>query len=109
MDRKYSRRSVLRRGLQFPVGAGLTLGLVACGSDSGDALVCADPNSMTSAQESVRRTLKYVELSDDPARVCAGCEFFTAPPGGAGCGACAMFSGEAVNPVGRCDSWSVDS
>jgi hypothetical protein len=48
-----------------------------------------------------------VEQSADPARVCSGCEFFSAAAGG--CGTCEMFSGKAVNPGGHCDSWSVDA
>lgn len=107
MDNKLTRRAVLERGLQLSVGAGLAATLSACGDDPGPSLVCADPGQMTSSEESVRRTLKYTEISPDPARVCASCEFFNA--GAGGCGTCEMFGGKAVNPGGHCDSWSVDS
>ncbi|EED33565.1 conserved hypothetical protein [gamma proteobacterium NOR5-3] len=110
MDKKLSRRTVLLRGLQLPMLGGAVAALAACESDSGDSLVCADPASMSSAQESVRRTLKYTEISSDPAKTCAACEFFhVAKDGTDGCGTCEMFSGEPVNPQGHCDSWSVDS
>ncbi|MDA8962203.1 high-potential iron-sulfur protein [Congregibacter sp.] len=110
MDKKFSRRTVLLRGLQIPMAGGLVTALVACENDGGDALVCADPGSMSSAQESVRRTLKYTEISSDPAKTCAACEFFHAAKDGSdGCGTCEMFAGESVNPKGHCDSWSVDS
>lgn len=111
MDKKISRRTVLLRAVQIPLGGSVLFGLVACGRDDNNssAMVCADPNMMTSAQESVRRTLRYTEISPDPANVCAGCDFFHAPMGDGGCGSCDMFGGESVNPGGFCDSWSVDA
>jgi hypothetical protein len=107
MNHHLTRRRLIRAGLQMSAGAGLGLGLLACESGSDSTLVCADPAQMTSAEASVRRTLNYVEQSADPARVCSGCEFFSAAAGG--CGTCEMFSGKAVNPGGHCDSWSVDA
>jgi len=106
MDKKISRRTVLLRAMQIPVGGGILLGLSACGSDSGNAMVCADPAQMTSAEESVRRTLKYVEVSPDSTKVCAGCSFFHAGGEAEGCGGCEMFGGGPVNPGGYCDSWN---
>lgn len=110
MDKKMSRRTVLLRGLQIPIGGSILLGLSACGSDSGDkvsGVLCADPNMMTSAEESVRRTLKYTEISPHPDKTCASCEFYHA--GTNDCGTCEMFAGKPVNPAGYCDSWSVDA
>jgi len=111
MDKKISRRSILKRGLQIPLGGSVLLGLAACGSDgdSSNAMVCADPNMMTSAEESVRRTLKYTEISTDPSEVCTDCTFFHAPAQVGGCGSCDMFDGKAVNPRGHCDSWNVNA
>jgi hypothetical protein len=111
MDKKISRRTILKRGLQIPLGGSVLFGLVACGNegDSSTAMLCADPNLMTSAQESVRRTLKYTEISPDTAKVCTGCDFFHAPAQQGGCGSCEMFGGEPVNPGGYCDSWSADA
>lgn len=106
MNNKFSRRTLLLRALQVPVGGGVLLGLSACGSDSDSAMLCADPSQMTSAQESVRRTLKYVEVSSDASKVCAGCSFFHAGTEAGGCGGCEMFGGEPVNPGGYCDSWN---
>lgn len=109
MDKKISRRTVLLRALQIPVGSSILLGLSACGSDGDSAMLCADPNRMTSAEESVRRTLRYTEVSPDPGKVCAGCDFFHAASEANGCGSCEMFAGAPVNPSGYCDSWSVDA
>jgi hypothetical protein len=106
VEKHLTRRAVLVRALQLPLGAGVVMGLSACDGEESGALVCADPSTLTSAEQSVRRTLNYVEVSPDPARVCAGCEFFTAPAGGTGCGTCEMYGGGSVNPGGHCDSWS---
>lgn len=108
MDKKISRRTLLLRAVQVPVGGGILLGLSACGSEGDTAMVCADPNQMTSAQESVRRTLAYTEISPYPDRTCADCDFFYTTSESDACGACEMFAGEPVNPGGYCDSWSVD-
>lgn len=109
MDKKITRRDALLRCIQLPIGGSILLGLAACGSKSEDSMVCADPNLMTSAEESVRRTLKYTETASDPAKTCTSCEFFHAPSAAGGCGTCEMFGGKPVNPGGHCDSWSVDA
>ncbi|WP_439102989.1 high-potential iron-sulfur protein [Congregibacter sp.] len=111
MDKTMSRRAVLLRALQLPLAGSVLLGLSACdaGGDAreGVALVCADPDTMTSAQESVRRTLRYSEQSPDSNKACSGCAFFSAAQGG--CGSCSIFDGNVVNPAGHCDSWSAAS
>lgn len=112
MDKKLSRRAVLVRGLQIPLAGSALASLAACNGDAdggkaSDVLVCADPEVMTSAQASVRRTLRYVEVSPHAEKTCSGCEFFSTPANG--CGACTIFDGNAANPKGHCDSWSADS
>lgn len=109
MNKKISRRTVLVKGMQVTVGGGVLLGLSACGSSGGTAMLCADPNLMTSAEESVRRTLKYTEVSPHADKKCMDCEFFHAGSEAGGCGTCEMFGGKQVNPGGYCDSWSVDA
>lgn len=113
MNSRMSRRTLLLRGLQIPIAGGVLVGLSACGDDqdsgSDSAMVCADPGTMTSAEESVRRTLNYAETSPYPAKKCMDCEFFHAARETGGCGTCEMFGGKPVNPAGHCDSWSVDA
>jgi hypothetical protein len=109
MVKKISRRTALLRCMQIPIGGSILFGLAACGKNEGSAMVCADPNNMTSAEESLRRTLKYTETSSDPAKICSGCAFFHAAQQAGGCGSCEMFGGKPVNPGGHCDSWSVDA
>jgi hypothetical protein len=50
--------------------------------------------------------MNYVEKAPDATKTCAGCAFFTAGEGGAGCGSCEIFTGGAANPGGHCDSWA---
>ena len=109
MNKGLSRRSLVLRALGVPLAGSALLTLSACGDDAGDGgdLVCADMDTLTSAEKSVRRSLNYTESSADPERSCSGCDFFTA--GAGGCGSCTIFSGGAVNPAGRCDSWSADA
>ncbi|GAB5412890.1 MAG: hypothetical protein Cons2KO_04930 [Congregibacter sp.] len=108
MQTVLTRRRVLLGGLKLSLTGGALLGFSACGEQGEDALVCADPGDMTSAQESVRRTLRYVEMSTDPARSCSGCDFFKPSASGA-CGSCEIFDGGPANPGGYCDSWSADA
>jgi hypothetical protein len=107
LSKKISRRTVLLRGIQVPIGGFLAFGLGACGGNdqAGQAAgnVCADLDAMTDGERSSRRSLNYQETSPKPNEVCADCAFFHA----AGmCGTCDMFNGGPVNPKGRCDSWS---
>lgn len=109
MKKNMSRRSFVLRGLGLPVAGSAMLTLAACGGEqtgSGD-LVCVDMDALTSAEKSVRRSLNYTESSPNLERSCSGCDFFSPGPGG--CGSCTLFSGGAVNPDGRCDSWSADA
>ena len=46
-----------------------------------------------------------MEQSADPAKVCGGCEFFTADASGSACGDCKILTGSA-NTLGYCDSWA---
>lgn len=109
MNVKLSRRSVLLRGLQIPIGGAALFSLSACDGNDVAALVCAAPSTLTTAEESVRRTLRYVEVSSDAGKTCSACEFFYAPNDAGGCGSCEIFGGKPVNPGGHCDSWSVDA
>ena len=108
MDKITSRRALLLRFLQLPIGGSILLGLAACGRDSGSSMVCADESAMTAAEKSLRRTLSYTETSPDPAKTCSDCEFFQAATDAGGCGACEMFGGKQANAGGYCVSWSVD-
>jgi High potential iron-sulfur protein len=108
--KKISRRSILLRGLQLPVGCALVGSLAACGageggSGSASARLCANPEMMSATELSTRHSLNYTDASPTPQKVCGGCSFFHAAEQG-GCGNCDMLSGGLVNKGGHCDSWN---
>lgn len=113
MTDKISRRLILYRGLQIPVGGALFGALGGCGQKSettsaaaSGAAVCADLSAMSDAEQSTRKSLNYVESAPNPAQVCAKCSFFHPGAAAGGCGTCDMFSGGPVNSHGHCNSWS---
>lgn len=106
MKRKLTRRSILLRSVQIPLGGAIALGLSSCGNESGEPAktACADPETMSAAEASMRASLGYLAVSPDPAEVCADCAYFKA--GAGDCGSCDLLGGAQVNGGGRCDSWS---
>lgn len=110
MNKKMTRRKFVVRSVQIPLGGALAFGLQACGGGGGSdgssttQTVCADPESMSSSEASMRTSLGYTSSSTDPAQTCAGCAYFK---GGTGeCGPCDLLGGSQVNASGRCNSWS---
>jgi hypothetical protein len=65
--------------------------------------VCYDSAALPFSQKSRRRAVSYQDQSDDPARHCGICAFFTGTA--AGCGTCAILTGP-VNATGVCASWA---
>lgn len=107
MNKEVSRRTLIARGVQLSLGGALVPVLASCGQESGGekAVVCADPETMSTAEASMRASLGYTSASPDPSESCADCTYFTAGDGG--CGACTLLGGAPVNASGRCNSWSV--
>ncbi len=102
-----SRRSFLSFGIKVTVAGAAAATLSACGSkQAASASACVDVDSLTASEHSLRESMHYVEKAPNPAESCAGCEFFTADPGGGACGTCQMFVGGPANPTGHCDSWA---
>jgi hypothetical protein len=93
----------LRRRLLIGATACGALTIGACKSDKPAA--CANPENMSPSEKSLREAQHYVERSPDPAKVCAGCGFFSAADGAGDCGHCQIFNGPA-NAKGRCESWA---
>lgn len=90
-----TRRALLAAALAAPAAA---LALPALAADA-----CVDLDALPSGQRSMRQALNFKLVSDDPAKHCSGCAFFSAPQGD--CGKCQIFSGP-VPAQGRCDSWA---
>jgi len=103
---RISRRTFLIRSIQLPIGGSILLGLGACDGNEGGLDICADSNAMTSAEQSMRLSLNYQEISSNPDEVCVGCAFFHAGQRAGACGPCEIFNGQSANPLARCDSWS---
>ena len=104
---KITRRSVLVRGVQVPAAGFVALTFGACGEKESGILaeVCADPDLLSKGELSLRESLQYVEVYEDPDQACGKCTYFNADENSS-CGHCQIFNGPA-NPNGHCTSWSL--
>ena len=103
---KVTRRSFFGLGLKVSVVGAAALGLGACAKQPAESsTACADASNLNASEQSLRASFKYVEQSADPAKVCGGCEFFTADASGSACGECKILAG-AANSLGYCTSWA---
>lgn len=100
-----SRRALLSNMAAWPLAGAGVLALTACGEQE-KVVVCAGPNNLTFAENSLRQASHYVEKAPDPAKDCSKCGFFKPADGGGACGKCDIFQGP-VNIAGHCDSFSV--
>ena len=94
IDRR--RRSLLADGMRVWVGA--TLGAAVA-----HAATCADPEELTGAQLSLRKTAEYRDSYPDEKQTCRHCQFFRSREGD--CGNCRAIGGP-VSGGGHCNSWS---
>jgi hypothetical protein len=108
MSKVIRRRTVLKLGVQGALGTSAILGLSSCGSEDGAQVVCADPESMSRGEESMRRSLSYVEEAPNADKSCAGCAYFSSADASGGCGSCEILGGQ-VNSRGHCSSWAQKS
>ena len=90
-----ARRSVLKLAL----GAPLLVWAAAARADE----ACVDMAALGDSERSLRTSLNFKLVSDDPHRICGGCGFYTAAK--PGCGACALLNGPTTENS-RCDSWA---
>ena len=117
-----SRRDFLKRSAVLGavgMGAGSLLGY--CGrrpeengeteaaSNGGSSAACEDVSALSPAEKQQRDTmvqnLKYVPKSQDPSKICTGCQLYKAAAAGAACGGCQLFPGP-VAAEGYCASWA---
>lgn len=94
-------KGATRRGLLMLAIAAPAAGYAASAAAQA---ACVDLDALPSSQKSMRKSLGFRMVSEDPKRHCSGCAFFTAAA--AGCGKCGLLSGGAVPAEGRCDSWA---
>lgn len=104
-----SRRSFLGLGLKITVVGAAAATLQACGQKpAGGAAAsaggCVDLDGLTASEQSLRKSMNYVEASQKAGETCSVCSFYT--PGEGSCGVCEIFTGGPANAGGRCDSWA---
>ena len=102
-----SRRSFLKFGLKVTAVGVAATALHACGQPSAggaSAGGCVDLDSLTASEQSLRKSMNYVEKSQMPGETCSVCSFFT--PAEGDCGNCEIFTGGPASAGGRCDSWA---
>lgn len=103
-EQHLSRRSILRQGVQWPAAGTALWVLAACGQGE-KKTACADPNSLSMSENSLRKASHYVEEAPDPTKNCTGCGFMKLGETPTACAKCEIFQGP-VNPRGHCDSWA---
>lgn len=96
MDRQRRRFLVL-------AAASVPFAAFTVGGARAQAPACYDPATLPLSQKNRRRSLGYVESSNDPAKHCSACAFFTAGEGG--CGTCGLLNGP-VNAGAVCSSFA---
>jgi hypothetical protein len=103
-SRATGRRAALRRLAACLLAGAASWVSVGHGKDKKD-FICANPGSLSPAENRQRELGHYTEKSPDPSKSCSGCRYFTTGAKPTDCGACEMFNGPA-NPKGRCDDWA---
>ncbi len=109
-EKLFSRRRVVKLGIQVPAAGAAVVVLGACGEDEAEIVLCTNPNALSFSENSIRQANNFTELSTDPEKNCLNCAFFTPEPADAAgevpdCGHCSIFEGFA-SKKGYCDSWS---
>ncbi|MFT4614592.1 MAG: hypothetical protein ACI9NT_001739 [Bacteroidia bacterium] len=102
--RQYSRRTLLRRSAVLPA---LSLGLLtACSNDTSNQTqnACFDPQYLGAGEAQMRKTLEYINLSENTATQCFHCAFYRTAEAAA-CGDCEILDGP-VAAAGYCTSWA---
>jgi hypothetical protein len=91
-----------RRGLlKLAMGAPLLVWAAVSQADP----ACVDMSALSDSEKSLRTSLNYRLVSDDPKRVCGGCSFFAAGKGD--CGGCSILNGPTTDQS-RCDAWAAN-
>jgi len=103
-----SRRALLTRGMQIPVGGAVLFGLSACGGSGSapqQASAACGNSSLSDGETAMRGSVHYTDNSPNPQQACGGCAFFHMSEAQGGCAQCDILHGQ-VSEKGHCDSWS---
>jgi hypothetical protein len=95
--KKIARRDVLEGAVRLAVLAPVAA-VLACSKEPD----CTDVTSLTPAEASAREAANYLNRAPDPAKQCAKCTFFEAPPQEDACGACKVVKGP-IAAKGTCN------
>jgi hypothetical protein len=104
-DPTLTRRDALRGALGLLCAGGAGVALAACDKKPAE-LSCTDVTGLAPADAQTRTTMEYVDRSTNPAKTCANCGLFKAPPALGQCGGCQILKGP-INPKGYCKSWVI--
>ncbi len=80
------------------------LAIAASGRALAEGAACYDPAALPLSQKNMRRSIGYMDSSNDPAKRCGLCAFFTA--GQDACGTCQLLTGGPVNAGALCTSYA---
>ena len=114
----YSRRSFLKRAIFIGAAGLIAPGLLSACSNEGSAektekgaevtTACPAMAELSAQDKATRQSLKYVDESTEPDRVCANCRFFKQPAATAACGGCEIVGGP-IAAKGYCNTWVAQS
>ncbi len=89
---------ITRRAL-FVGAAGFVVGCRAA-----VPIACIDTSGLTPEDIEPRKTLAYADTAADPAKTCASCKQYLAPPKAGDCGTCKLVKGP-IHPRGFCKAF----
>lgn len=94
-----NRRDFIHHTSVLTLAAATSSLLAACTK----TLNCEDTTGLDEPSKAMRTALKYVDKSPEPAKLCSGCNFYSAAAADA-CGGCTLLKGK-IHPSGYCSSW----
>lgn len=108
-EQKLDRRAFFGRALLLGVGAvGAGAVLTACENSGGGAATpktpkvdCSDVSALSEAELNTRNSLKYVDVTPIPAKVCDNCKLYVEKPP---CNGCTVVPGP-IAAKGYCAAW----
>jgi len=108
--KQFTRRAAVSSTLSLTASGAVLLALNGCGEVEDEIALCANPNSLSFSENSIRQANNYTEVTPHADKNCLNCAFFMPEQAGTSgaisdCGHCSIFEGLA-DKDGYCDSWS---
>jgi hypothetical protein len=115
MKEAMNRKKFLQQiGMLGVAGVVVPASLASCGGEEqpkaapgtqAAASDCNDVTGLTEVEVKMRENLKYMSVSDDPAKHCDICNFWVPPEAGKECGGCTLMKGP-IAAKGSCLSFA---